>query len=702
MSKVEELEKELKSYKEGRRTSLNNSQDGSEFNQTSNEEIRRLKAENIVLQKKLSELSSKVVESISTASSSNESFQKEDIEIECEDNRSDTGLVNIVSSKTTNGETKSFDTNSIRFETEQEEKRLLQEQLRQCEITLNETTSKLSTQIENLKEKLDEKQNTCLQLQHDYEKRIQEIIAENSNMKKTNELQIDVLKSDIKRLQEEMQTLTKNKDEEIARHQKRANDLQSTVNQLESEIGTVAAEQNLQLRTTNAEHQRILDDKELLLNQTILDRDLLRTETEQSKEAYETLLQTVQALEQQLTTKTREYESQMRLADQRKSTIDEMAANSLQVDEKNKTTLKNLKEKYENDIAKLEQDNNELKNQNRTLKQYQARCTNLENRFKSEEESKQLLTNSVEQLQIKINELKENYEKRLTDLQIEHKQILEDEKLEHEKEIQNFNETLSANTQTIEELNAQISVLTQEAETFKDDKRAHERKGTAFMKDLQKQLTAERKKNELLQQRLTELLPGDRSALDELFFAPKTDGSRQGGDTSSVSSFGGGTSYMDRVSVNSTQMNASSLEIENRELAKNLDRVKNECAVLKERVQHLESSSSSMANDLIQRYSQDRRSSTTNSNSQNATPPPSRRRQPSGDRREHNIIKIGTLLGSLGGHRTQSINDETKIRNLQRALEETITKNLHLQNDLEAMSLLLQQQSSSSASSSNQ
>jgi hypothetical protein len=45
-------------------------------------------------------------------------------------------------------------------------------------------------------------------------------------------------------------------------------------------IGTVAAEQNQQLRTTNAEYQRIFDDKELLLNQTILDRDLLRTETE--------------------------------------------------------------------------------------------------------------------------------------------------------------------------------------------------------------------------------------------------------------------------------------------------------------------------------------------------------------------------------------------------------------------------------------
>jgi hypothetical protein len=45
-------------------------------------------------------------------------------------------------------------------------------------------------------------------------------------------------------------------------------------------IGTVAAEQNHQLRTTNAEHNRILEDKEMLLNQTIFDRDLLRTEVE--------------------------------------------------------------------------------------------------------------------------------------------------------------------------------------------------------------------------------------------------------------------------------------------------------------------------------------------------------------------------------------------------------------------------------------
>ncbi|CAF4318247.1 unnamed protein product, partial [Adineta steineri] len=85
------------------------------------------------------------------------------------------GLVQIVTTKTTNGEAKLFDNNSIRFETEQEEKRLLREQYRQLEISSNETNAKLSKQIEILEEKLDEKQKSFLQSQYDSEKRIQDI-----------------------------------------------------------------------------------------------------------------------------------------------------------------------------------------------------------------------------------------------------------------------------------------------------------------------------------------------------------------------------------------------------------------------------------------------------------------------------------------------------------------------------------------------
>lgn len=51
------------------------------------------------------------------------------------------------------------------------------------------------------------------------------------------------------------------------------------------------------------------------------------------------------------------------------------------------------------------------------------------------------------------------------------------------------------------------------------------------------------------------------------------------------------------------------------------------------------------------------------------------------------------MFESLSGNKTQSSNDDT-IKNLQRLLEETLTKNMHLQKDLESMSLQLQKQSS--------
>jgi hypothetical protein len=47
------------------------------------------------------------------------------------------------------------------------------------------------------------------------------------------------------------------------------------------------------------------------------------------------------------------------------------------------------------------------------------------------------------------------------------------------------------------------------------------------------------------------------------------------------------------------------------------------------------------------------------------------------------------MFESLSGNKNQSTNDDT-IKNLQRLLEETLTKNMHLQKDLEAMSLQLQ------------
>ena len=48
----------------------------------------------------------------------------------------------------------SFVAQSIRLETEQEEKRLLQDQLRQLEISSIETTNKLSQQIDQVEQRI--------------------------------------------------------------------------------------------------------------------------------------------------------------------------------------------------------------------------------------------------------------------------------------------------------------------------------------------------------------------------------------------------------------------------------------------------------------------------------------------------------------------------------------------------------------------
>lgn len=137
--------------------------------------------------------------------------------------------------------------------------------------------------------------------------------AESTNLKTSNELQIDVLKSDIKRLQEELQTVSKvnllffcDHWTRISSRRKTTREVNRTVESMNCKwlsinsnrrfvrhadaldrllmlllkIGTVAAEQNHQLRTNNAEYQRILDEKESLFNQTILDQDQLRTDIE--------------------------------------------------------------------------------------------------------------------------------------------------------------------------------------------------------------------------------------------------------------------------------------------------------------------------------------------------------------------------------------------------------------------------------------
>ena len=66
-----------------------------------------------------------------------------------------------------------------------------------------------------------------------------------------------------------------------------------------------------------------------------------------------------------------------------------------------------------------------------------------------------------------------------------------------------------------------------------------------------------------------------------------------------------------KASVTSTQMSAVALEQENKDLIQKLARAQEERSILEEKVRHLESASSSMANDILQQYASDKRGSTS-------------------------------------------------------------------------------------------
>ena len=58
-------------------------------------------------------------------------------------------------------------------------------------------------------------------------------------------------------------------------------------------------------------------------------------------------------------------------------------------------------------------------------------------------------------------------------------------------------------------------------------------------------------------------------------------------------------------------MSAVALEQENKDLIQKLARAQEERSILEEKVRHLESASSSMANDILQQYASDKRGSTS-------------------------------------------------------------------------------------------
>uniref|UniRef100_A0A1A8LIK6 GRIP1 associated protein 1 n=1 Tax=Nothobranchius pienaari TaxID=704102 RepID=A0A1A8LIK6_9TELE len=635
---------------------------------------------------------------------------------------------------------KAFHELELALTTEQEEKRLLREQVHSLEASKQAEITRLQEDISKLTDKLRKKQESFQRLQtekealyNDSRTKIDEINQRKDEELKMVNLRVQKLQSDITasnqtaaELREQLQS--KEKEHEVALHalkDQAAN--QSAVSQEQvdnilqendalrtnlaalEQIQTVKVqEMNLlreQQETLTAELQQRRADQEKLLAQ----RDDLSSQLQESSFANRKLLEQLTEEGREKDRLLRDLDESKKTAEKRKTMLDEMASQLNQLKSNHKEALSDLKlqhekevlgvrARYEKELRGLHEDKNRSEEELRQqLRDEKARTKELEG-FQLQVEELQAQIQSMEGtkgwFERRLAEAEENIEKNTLQHHKDIEKIQKDHTLrleEKQSEMEGLKQEMVAVEKQREEHTETIRQLRQEIKDTVDGQRILEKKGSAALKDLKRQLQLERRRADKLQERLQEILTNSktRTGLEELVLSELNSPSRtqQTGDSSSVSSF----SYRDMMKeAQPTSQNKSGggspqpqrpaelSDDEVGELFQRLADVQQEKWMLEEKVKHLEVSCSSMAEDIcrksaiIETYVMDSRRDVSSS-------AVGGHGGAQGDRGG-----LGSVLRDLVKPGDENLREMNK--KLQNMLEEQLTKNMHLQKDLELLS----------------
>uniref|UniRef100_A0A667ZIK7 GRIP1 associated protein 1 n=1 Tax=Myripristis murdjan TaxID=586833 RepID=A0A667ZIK7_9TELE len=421
----------------------------------------------------------------------------------------------------------------------------------------------------------------------------------------------------------------------------------------------------------SAELQQRRTEQESLLAQ----RDDLNSQLQESSFANRKLLEQLAEEGQEKERMLRELDEAKKTAEKRKAMLDDMAMQLNQEKSDHKEALSDLKlqhekevlgvrARYEKELRGLHEDKNRSEEEIRQqLRDEKARTRELEG-----------LQQSVEELQAQVQSMEGTkgwFERRLKEAEQSEVEGVRQQLVEVEKQRDEHSDT--------------IGKLKQEIKDTVDGQRILEKKGSAALKDLKRQLQLERKRADKLQERLQEILTNSktRTGLEELVLSEISSPSRtqQTGDSSSVSSF----SYRDMMKEPQpsgggspqSQRPAELSDDEVGELFQRLAEVQQEKWMLEEKVKHLEVSCSSMAEDIcrksaiIETYVMDSRIDVSGA-----------ALGAQGDRGG-----LGSVLRDLVKPGDENLREMNK--KLQNMLEEQLTKNMHLQKVHEVQTQIL-------------
>uniref|UniRef100_I3LGW8 GRIP1 associated protein 1 n=1 Tax=Sus scrofa TaxID=9823 RepID=I3LGW8_PIG len=564
----------------------------------------------------------------------------------------------------------------LKWAMEKEEKRLLWEQLQGLETLKQAETSRLQEELaKSLAELRDQRQG----------ERLEHAAA-------------------LRALQDQVSIQSADAQEQVEGLLAENNALRTSLAALEQIQTSKTQELNaLREQTTGltAELQQRQAEYEDLMGQ----KDDLNSQLQESLRANSRLLEQLQEIGQEKEQLTQELQEARKSAEKRKAMLDELAMETLQEKSQHKeelgaVRLRHEKEvlgvraRYERELRELHEDKKRQEEELRgQIREEKARTRELEN-----------LQQTVEELQAQVHSMdgaKGWFERRLKEAeeslqqqQQEQEEALKQCREQHASELKSKEEELQGVRDQLQQAQEErdchlktINSLKQEVKDTVDGQRILEKKGSAALKDLKRQLHLERKRADKLQERLQDILTNSksRSGLEELVLSEMNSPSRtQTGDSSSVSSFSYREILREKESSTVPARSLSSspqaqpprpAELSDEEVAELFQRLaetQQEKWMLEEKVKHLEVSSASMAEDLcrksaiIETYVMDSRIDVSVAAGHT-------------DR-----SGLGSVLRDLVKPGDENLREMNK--KLQNMLEEQLTKNMHLHKDMEVLS----------------
>ncbi|XP_036435360.1 GRIP1-associated protein 1 isoform X1 [Colossoma macropomum] len=625
----------------------------------------------------------------------------------------------------------------LKLQTEMEEKRLLKEQLQALETSKQTEIGKLQEEIAKLSDKLKKKQESFLRLQGEKEALYNDSRTKIEEIQQRKEEELKSINLRVQKLQNDLMTANQNVAELKDQLQSKQKEHEMALLALKDQVAcqsAVSQEQvegmlsendalrtNLaaleQIQTVKTQELNLLRDQNMALNVELQQRrteqdsllaqkDDLSSQLQEANRASSRLLEQISELGLEKDKLQQELEEAKKTADKRKAMLDELAIEMAQEKSRHKEELSDLRLQHEKEVlsvrARYEKELRGLhEEKNRTEEEIRAQLRDEKARTKELEGLQQ----SVEELQAQVQSMEGTkgwFERRLKEaeetmeknsqehaeeiqrLQREHTQQLK----EKAGEIEAVKQQIVAMEKEKEELNGTIAKQKQEIRDTVDEQRILEKKGSSALKDLKRQLHLERKRADKLQERLQEILTNTktRTGLEELVLSEISSPSRtqQTGDSSSVSSFSYREMMKEGASAQTTNKSNTSSPQSQRpadlsddevgELFQRLAEVQQEKWLLEEKVKHLEVSCSSMAEDIckksaiIETYVMDSR------------------RDGGAAAAGHQAERGGlsSVLRDLVKPGDENLREMNK--KLQNMLEEQLTKNMHLQKDLEVLS----------------